>query len=355
MADAGWTLGVAYRWLLSDRHFIGSEEQTARRRDGAEVINRSHFADLSLTWSASPRISVTATLPYVVSDRSSFYEHSGGSSASGARRYLTRARGAGAARVALQAWWRDPRKEPRANLQFGLGVKVPTGEDRASDVFRTLRGPERRFVDQSIQPGDGGWGGTVEVLGHGVLTARSNWYVQAYYLINPQGVNGVSTETANARGRTWSALQRGAAAGNPLAQQRLVRAEALGYANSHSLEDVMSIADQYLLLLGGVATVWRARGVSATLGIRLEGVPAEDLLGSSDGCRRPGYSWSAEPGVMWNRGSWTAAVFVPVALYRNRVPSVADRRWDQIVGGGTRGGDAAFADYVVNAAVNWRL
>lgn len=350
-----WSVGVAYRWLLSDRHFVGSEEQRHRQEQGTEVINRSHFVDLNVAWRATPRVTVAATLPYVTSDRSSFYEHRGGSPATGAQRYFTRASGLGDARVAVQAWWRNPGSEPRFNVQVGLGLKAPTGDYQAKDFYQTVRGPERRYVDQSIQPGDGGWGATLELMGHGRLTARTGWYGQVFYLFNPRDVNGVSTEAANARGRTWLALQRGAAAGNALAQQRLARAESLGYANARSLEDVMSVADQYLVRGGLVAAFWPSAGLSANLGVRLEGVPSEDLVGSSNGFRRPGYTWSVEPGVAWKKGDWSAAVFVPVAIYRNRTPSVADGRWNEIVGGGTTGGDAAFADYVVNATVNWHF
>lgn len=350
-----WSVGLAYRWLLSDRHFVGSDEQRHRQEQGTEVINRSHFVDLNLSWRATPRVSIAATLPYVTSDRSSFYEHSGGSPATGAQRYFTRASGLGDARLSVQTWLRNPGSEPRFNVQIGLGLKAPTGDYRAKDDYQTVRGPERRFVDQSIQPGDGGWGATLELMAHGRLISRVGWYGQVFYLFNPRDVNGVSTDAANARGRTWLALQRGAAAGNLLAQQRLARAESLGYANNRSLEDVMSVADQYLVRGGLVAALWPSAGLSANLGFRLEGVPAEDLVGSSNGFRRPGYTWSVEPGVAWKQGSWSAAVFVPVAVYRNRTPSVADGRWDEIVGGGTTGGDAAFADYVMNATVNWHF
>jgi len=69
--------------------------------------------------------------------------------------------------------------------------------------------------------------------------------------------------------------------------------------------------------------------------------PVEDLIGDSDGFRRPGYAVSVEPGLSFSRGPHTFSVAVPVAAYRNRTRSVADR----LVPG--RHGDAAFADYVV--------
>jgi hypothetical protein len=82
------------------------------------------------------------------------------------------------------------------------------------------------------------------------------------------------------------------------------------------------------------------------MGGRIEGVPVHDLIGSSEGFRRPGYAVSAEPSVSWRRGPHTVSLTVPIAVERNRQRSVPDL---------ARGshGDAAFADYVVLAGY-WR-
>ena len=65
-----------------------------------------------------------------------------------------------------------------------------------------------------------------------------------------------------------------------------------------------------------------------------------DLIGSSDGFRRPGYAISAEPGVTWTKGAHTFSLQVPIAVDRARLRSVPDRA------NGTHG-DAAFADYLI--------
>ena len=349
---ARWNVGLSYRWLHSHRHFVGDEEQVHRAQQGTEVINKSHFVDTNVTWQWTPRTNLSLTVPFVTSDRTSFYEHSGGSPATGARRYGSQATGLSDLRVGVQHWLFEPSAEGRGNVQVGLSLKLPTGDYRAEDTFVTVRGPERHFVDQSIQPGDGGWGVALELQGHYRLPGRFTAYGQVFYLFNPRDTNGVSTEIANPRGRTLTALQRGAAQGNATAIQRLARATALGYATPTALEDVMSVSDQYLARAGVSWLAVPSWGLALSLGVRAEGVPVEDLWGDSNGFRRPGYTYSVEPGISVMRGGWSAALFVPYATYRTRVSSVADRRWDEIVGGGTRGGDAAFADYVVTFTVS---
>lgn len=69
-------------------------------------------------------------------------------------------------------------------------------------------------------------------------------------------------------------------------------------------------------------------------------MPADDIIGGSNGFRRPGYAVSLEPGITYSHGVSSFNLGVPVAVYRNRTRSVADR-----ASGGH--GDAAFADYLL--------
>ena len=45
-----------------------------------------------------------------------------------------------------------------ANIAFGLGVKAPTGSTTIKDRFYTAKDNVEYPADQTIQPGDGGWG-----------------------------------------------------------------------------------------------------------------------------------------------------------------------------------------------------
>jgi hypothetical protein len=313
LGESDWLVTFGYRWLHSDRHFRGSHEEPQRQALGTEVINDSHFFDFSALYAFNPRFSAALTLPFVYSTRSSLYEHDR------VNRHTTSAGGLGDIRLTAYAWLLDPARMPKGNLSLGIGPKFPTGAYRATDVYYSAAGPVRRAVDQSIQPGDGGWGFTTEVFGFLQLLPRTYGYMQAFYLFNPENTNGVSTETGTRRG-------------NPFEQE-------------------MSIADQYLARAGLSYVLLPDWGLAVSLGGRLEGVPVRDAIGASDGFRRPGYAISIEPGVNLMKGKWSGTLSAPVALYRNRQRSVADERWTAL-SGIHRHGDAAFTDYVIALTVS---
>ncbi len=353
--EAGkWQVTASYRWLHSFRHFAGDIENTGRIPADTQVINDSHFFDVGVSYQFTPRFSASVFLPFVYSDRSSKYEHGDAADA----RHHIQAGGLGDVRVAGYAWVWDPSTMPKGNIQFGLGFKAPTGEYDARDTFRTATGTGEFFVDQSIQPGDGGWGFTTEMFAFRQVIEKLSAYAQAYYLFNPESVNGVSTQHGGGGGglrpKTLRRMQYDQLNGTPAQQAaataNLARAQALGYANLRSLEDVMSIADQYLVRGGFSYLLWPKYAVALNFGMRMEGIPAEDLLGTSDGFRRPGYTVSVEPGISAMYQRYTLSVSAPVAMYRNRIASEADKRWGQIDGRGTVPGDAAFADYVITAS-----
>ena len=106
-------------------------------------------------------------------------------------------------------------------------------------------------------------------------------------------------------------------------------------------QGVMSVTDQYLVRAGLSQGVPKVRGLALSLGVRGEGVPVRDLLGDSNGFRRPGSIISLDPGLMFNLRRTTLSVNGPWALYRNRPPSVPE------IQNHTVNGDAFFADYTV--------
>ena len=69
-----WQLNFAYRHFTSDRHFIGPWEQPQRKAQDTQVINNSHFFDITITYAWTKRLNLNMTIPYVVHDRSSKYE-----------------------------------------------------------------------------------------------------------------------------------------------------------------------------------------------------------------------------------------------------------------------------------------
>ncbi|MDQ6610177.1 MAG: transporter, partial [Bacteroidota bacterium] len=312
-----WTLGINSRYFKSYKHFVGTEEQKQRVDAGTEVINKSFSTEVSLSHHINSRWSVGFYAPIINNIRSSKYEHYGNSSKSPNARRKTSAFGLGDVRIAAYYWITEPSKMSKFNVQLGAGIKLPSGDYRYQDYFwkndssKTL-GP----VDQSIQLGDGGTGLSAEYNAYYSVTKGLNIYSNGYYLFNPREQNGVST----ARGGTVSA---GAVANG---------------------SDVMSVADQFMVRLGASFSADR---FLFSGGIRVEGVPAKDLIGGSNGFRRPGYVVSVEPVVSYKLSKTQLYLSVPLAVERNRTQSAPDKIRTQITGVYTQG-DAAFADYSIN-------
>lgn len=264
-------------------------------------------------------------VPLVSNARSSLYEHQDPVKKATVGRFSTHSFGLGDARLAAYYWLLDPKQMTKANVQLGFGLKLPTGDYKYGDYFHisdtsTRLGP----VDQSIQLGDGGGTGlTVEANTFYSMSHNTSLYANAYYLINPREQNGVST----ARG------------GVPAAT-------ALLYGT-----DVMSVPDQYMVRAGAS---YAANNFTLSAGARMECVPVHDLVGGSNGFRRPGYVVSMEPVVAYKLKRSQVYISVPYAVARARTQSVPDKIRTRITNTPFTG-DAAFADYSINAGVSFRL
>ncbi|HEX4627978.1 MAG TPA: hypothetical protein VH137_04235 [Gemmatimonadales bacterium] len=77
--------------------------------------------------------------------------------------------------------------------------------------------------------------------------------------------------------------------------------------------------------------------MSVSLGGRIDGIPYHDLIGKSDGFRRPGYIVFIDPGVAVERGQSTVTFSTPI-----RVASrLATQALAQQSGGSIASGDLA--------------
>lgn len=293
-----WSVNVSYLHFRSHRHYVGSVEQTQRYTAGSEVMNIVDQFDTAINYKVNPRTTVTLGIPYFSASRTSLYEHDR------VNRYKMTSRGLGDIRLTAQYWLWNPAQHPKGNIEVGFGFKFPTGDTNHKDYAHTTSGLVLRNVDQSIQPGDGGFGYIVELQAYRVVAPNTTLYATGFYLLNPKETNGT---------RTNSAIT--------------------------SVTAYMSVADQFQARLG--ATQQLAKGFSVSLGGRVEGVPALDVIGGNRGFRRPGYVISVEPGVSYTHKHDSFSLSVPWAVYRNRTRSYADR-----LNGGH--GDAAFADFLIS-------
>ena len=314
LSTGEWQVGTNYRYFKSFRHFMGTEEQPDRLEEHTEVINHQHSLDLFATYAFSPRWFTTLTVPFVYNERSSLYEHGR------TERHTTYSSGLSDMRLGVAYWLFDPQKHQGGNLSVGLGIKAPTGDYAATSTFYNVGedgGEEVRTVDQSIQPGDGGWGLFLDIQAFQQVSHSFILYANLNYLSNPREMNGTSTN------------------------------------RSRENESIMSVADQFGGRLG-VSYITPLQGLGASLGGRIEGIPVYDLIGGSEGFRRPGYVISVEPGLTYGIGRAAINLNVPIAVVRNRTQSVPDKETEAETGR-PRHGDAAFADYLINVGVTFRL
>ncbi len=313
MSKGDFQFSASYRFLHSYKHFVGSVEQKERVENKTNVINDTHNLDLNLNYGFSDKINFGINIPLVTNDRSSLYEHYGNSlTANPAQlRFNTQSRGVGDVRLSGAWWILDQQKHHNANINVGLGIKMPTGNANVSDQFHKLTVDKRdtlitRYVDQSIQLGDSGWGYSIESQGYTMLGIKSSVFYSAFYLFSPKNINPVTN---------------------------------------------LSVPDQYGVRLGISTPLWYTKGLTFTLVSRLEGLPSSDLIGKSEGSRRPGFILSVEPGLIWIKNQHLINVSIPYALVRNRTRSFVDKQDPS----GLRHGDAAFADYLINVNYTCRI
>ena len=310
-----WRLSTGFRTFHSHRHFTGATEDVHRSDEESEVVNDVHSLDVGVNYALTDRLNLFASLPFV-SARRSLPIRDAERAVIG--RYLQRAAGMGDVSAGVRTWVRDPASGPSFNLSLGLGLKFPSGATNVMGTRRTFNPSTGEFdvsfttADQSIQPGDGGFGAVFHLTGFWSVGQGLAAYVDGSYLFNPQDTNGVETF-------------------------RRRRSEA-----------IMSIADQYFLRAGGAWAVPWLQGLGVSTGGRLEGVPVRDLIGPDNGFRRPGFSLSLDPGVGYAWGGSSLSLNVPIALHRERQRSVTDMM-DGVHG------DAAFADYLISVTFTHTL
>jgi len=314
-----WQFSANYRYFRSFRHFRGKEEEEERVEQGTEVINHDNSLLIGINYTANKRFSFGLTIPYIYIDRSSLYEHYGNTP--GNPRFHTQAQGIGDMR--LTAYYAAVQNN-RLNLLVGLGVKLPTGNFRTKDYFHKLDSEGQdslvyKVVDQSIQLGDGGFGVIVEFDANYMFSKGFSAYATGLYMSNPKNTNGVE------------------------------RSPSL--TNGIPLSNEFSVCDQFLARLGARYSVKR---FNFALGGRVEGIPSEDLIGDSDGFRRPGYIISVEPALGYIVGKHSFGLSLPIALERNRTQNTIDKKRSEMTGELVQG-DAAFADWLLSITYNYRL
>jgi hypothetical protein len=326
----GLQFSLNYRYFRSYKHFVGNHEETHRVEEGTEVINNDNSVNFGATYSINPRFSASVIIPYIFIDRSSMYEHLGNSSG---QRFHTQSAGVGDVR--LIAYYNAVPANKLMALNVGLGLKLPTGKYDATDFFHKNISPQGEpvvvglregVVDQSIQRGDGGLGTIVEAELVFNPKGKFGAYVNGMYMFNPRNTNGI---------------------------QRSPNVTKKPSGEEIALSNEFSVTDQYMIRVGAK---FASKGFHVQLGGRMECIPSKDLIGDSDGFRRPGYIISAEPSAFYTFGKSTVGFSLPVALERNRTRSQIDiARGINPQTGEPYHGDAAFADWLLSISYAYRI
>jgi hypothetical protein len=320
----GWQLSANYRYFRSYKHFRGRHEEQHRVEEGSEVINNDNSIILGATYTFNNRWSATAAVPLNFIDRSSLYEHYGNPTKENPTlnpRFHTQSQGFGDVRL---TGYYSAVNTNNFLLSLGLGVKLPTGNFHVKDNFhkKGSQGQDSlvyKVVDQSIQLGDGGFGFSTEFNTTIRLSRSFSIYSNGLYLFNPRNTNSV------------------------------LRSNSL--TENIPLSNEFSVADQFLLRTG---VNYNLHNLQFSLGGRYEGIASEDIIGKSNGFRRPGYIISVEPSIGFTTGNHTFGLNVPIALERNRTQNTIDKERSKKSGTYTIG-DAAFADWLVSVTYAYKF
>jgi hypothetical protein len=290
------TIDIGYRVFNSNKYFQGTDE-IARP---TAIRNHQNIFDVGVEYVLTPRWSLIADVPVFDGTRNQLYPPTG----------IFQVGGIGDITVGAQRWIFRPPTENGGNIAVSASLKIPTGIDDATGSALYKGQIIKATADQSMQPGDGGWGFSIGTQAYRPLWHIASFYAQGNYLFNPMDTNGVAT------------------------------------FRSQPGQSVMSVADQYLYRAGISQGIPKLKGLALSLGVRGEGVPVHDLLGKSDGFRRPGDIISLDPGLIFHWKHDSFFVNGPWALYRNRPPSVPEIEYN------ITNGDAFFSDYTVVASVS---
>jgi hypothetical protein len=313
-----WQLNVINRYFRSFRDFAGSVNQHTPARNKNEI--KSFSTDLSLSRFFDHGWSVDLHVPILANTRTTNFEHGGLNTP----RYSTHAFGLGDISLSVFKWLLRPSRLQKFNLQIGLGLKLPTGDYRYTDYFhRNDTTKVLAPVNPAIQLGDGGTGITTELNSYYFFSKKVSMYANFYYLINPRDENGVSTTF----GRMPTPLQ--------------ILAES----------EVATVPDVYSIRAG---FIYEFDKIAFSAGYREEGVPVYDLIGGSDGLRRPGYNISIEPGIIYKMKKVSLYGYVPVAVAHRVNQSVADKLVSQKTGVYTRGSGGS-GDYQIFFGATFKL
>jgi hypothetical protein len=299
-----WKFSLAYRKLYSDQFFVGTKENPAAGPNGEPSIFDIHTVVGDAAYSINSRYRIRLSVPYSTAEFRRKWADG--------QRHSQSAAGIGDITVSGDAWLWSPERHENGNIGVALGIKAPTGSHTVQSRFYTATSSVPFPADQTIQPGDGGWGVSLQAQGFRRVTERTFAYASGSYMVSPRAHTEVKQSPTSSI--PWS------------------------------------VPDTYSARLGSAFSLWPDRGLSVSLGARLDGIPKRDLIGGGNDStvKRVSLMSYVEPGFSLVRGRSAITLSVPIRMSVERKQSELEERTNVQGGGG-------FAKMLVFLAYSFRL
>lgn len=284
LAAGEWRVGLAYRHLHTNEWFVGKDINENEAPFGQPLFLNVDSLDVTVERGMTERLSLQLTIPFSHGTHSRIYGDG--------NRHEVSVTGLGDINLVGRYWLFDPATHGRGNVSLGLGVKTPSGKNDVTDnVFDSPAVPVST-VDQSIQLGDGGWGIILELSAFQRLFENGYGYANASYLVSTRN------QTTVKQGGTF-----------------------------------VDVPDVYSYKLGLAYAGIPVKGLSVSLGGRIDGIPIQDLFGNSIGFRRPAIVGYVDPGLVLTLGRGEFTLNVPVRIWADFRASLYDKQSGAVGGG----------------------
>ena|ERR1017187_5946185 len=296
-----WQVGLAVRRVATNRFFVGDAENEAAAPFGQPLNLRLNSVDLSVTYAATERATLSVTVPF-------FYGTQEITNLDNARHQASNS-GLGDVTATASVWLAAPTRHPNGNISLGLGVKAPTGSYHATGAFYAPTGTASQVpLSPTLQLGDGGWAILAQGQAFQQLVGRASVYASGLY----------SASTRMHTDATWQGL-------------------------------IVAVPDVYSARAGLAFGIAPDQGFSVSLGGRIDGTTIRNLVGGRDDSKRDaGYYMYVEPGIAWVSGMNQFTLSVPVRVR-------ADYYTMALSDGTLRTGAGGVNDFIVYAGFSRRF
>jgi hypothetical protein len=247
------------------------------------VIEGGDTLDLQANYGLTRRLNLTVDIPIVL------WSH--WSTVIAGTRYDAKAHGLSDTVFGGRFWLLNPKKHAKENLALGLALRLPTGNSNYLVPYPDSKGQNITFrpVHPAIQVGSGATGLRLSVQGFRAFR---------HFSVSGTGLYVFSLKEQN------NTLAFGAAL-NPAGPQAVA-------ANVRYL----STPDSYLFNGSVASPIPYLKGMAATLGGKIAGVPTWNAVTSTIGYRQPGYIVTMDPGLAWNTSFASYFISMPLRMHQ---------------------------------------